>query len=356
MTASLHALSDLSEEQRSAWDAAVRGGVTLDSPYFTRAYCEAVDAAKGGVEVVAVSEGGRTVALLPLERDGRAGYPVGRVLNDYQAVIAADDAVYDPAEMLAAAGLKSLHLDHLLASQAAFADYHERADCSPYLSVAGGEEAYLKTVGKSGRNLYRTAQRKARKMEREVGPLSLTFQDPDPAALDALYEWKGQQYADTGLPNVLEADWTHDLFGRLLASEDDDCRGVLTTLRAGDRLAAVHMGMTSGGVYHWWFPTYCEELSAYSPGMALLAGLVERAEEFGVAKIDLGKGMADYKRRLMSGGVPLAEAIVQRPGVARSARRAATAAKEWLKTTPLKPALAAPARWVYHLRTRRALR
>ena len=346
-------LSDLSDDHRSNWDAIIRQSVTLDSPYFRRAFCEAVDAVRGGVEV-AVLDDGR--GFLPFERDGRHGFPVARVLSDYQAVIADDGFRFDPRAVLRAAGLRSLSLDHLLAGQDDFADFHERGDCSPFLSVAGGEEAYLKTVGKSGRSMLRTSQRKARKMEREVGPLRLTYRAADDEALRQLIDWKGRQYEQSGLPNVLAADWTVALFERLLQSDDPDFGGVLTTLHAGDRLAAVHLGMRAGGVLHWWFPTYDDSLGAYSPGMALLCGLVERADEFGVSKIDLGKGMSDYKRRLMSGGVPLSEVIVEPHGLGRAARKAAAAGKDWLKQTPLRGPLSAPARWLFHWKTRRALR
>ena len=345
-------IADLSPGQKAAWDAIVGQSVALDSPYFRRAFCEAVDAAKGGVEVIAWGED----AFLPFERDGRHGYPVARVLSDYQAVVAPGGFRFNPRAALKAAGLSSLTLDHLLAEQADFAPFHDRGDCSPYLSVAGGEDAYLETVGKSGRGTFRSAQRKARKMEREVGPLELEFRSADADALARLKEWKGRQYRDSGLPNVLDAAWTGDLFERLLASADPGFGGVLTTLRAGDRLAAAHLGLRAGGVLHWWFPTYDPSLGQYSPGLALLCGLVERADALGLAKIDLGKGMSDYKRRLMSGGVPLAEAVVERSAVRRTARRSAAAAKDWLRETPLRGPLSAPARWLYHLKTRRALR
>ena len=353
MSISVQPLTDLTDPQRSAWDAIVAGNATLDSPYFCRRFNEAVDSAKGGVEVAIF---GDDEAFLPFEREGRHGYPVARVLSDYQAVIAAQTFRFDAGQLLKAAGLSSLTLDHLLASQPDFAAFHERDDCSPFLSVAGGEDAYLETVGKSGRSHLRTSQRKARKMEREVGPLRLEYRSADAAALDELLAWKSAQYRASGLPDVLAATWTRRLFDDLLACEDAGFGGVLTTLHAGDRLAAAHLGMRADGVLHWWFPSYADDLGGYSPGMALLCGLIERADEFGIRKIDLGKGMGDYKRRLMSGGVPLAEAVVEPEGLSRSLRRAAAAGKDWLKRTPLRGPLSAPARWLYHWRTRRALR
>jgi CelD/BcsL family acetyltransferase involved in cellulose biosynthesis len=97
--------------------------------------------------------------------------------------------------------------------------------------------------------------------------------------------------------------------------------GVCSTLRAGDRLVAVHVGMRSPQVLHWWFPAYDRELARYSPGMILLFRLAEAAHSAGIRTIDLGKGDEDYKQRVMTRGVVIREGAVEMPSLLSTMRR-----------------------------------
>jgi hypothetical protein len=93
--------------------------------------------------------------------------------------------------------------------------------------------------------------------------------------------------------------------------------GVLSALYVGNRLAAVHLGMRSFGVLHFWFPAYDPELGKYSPGLVLLVEMARAAAALGIRRIDLGRGNERYKRSLMSGAIPLAEGAVDlRPAAA----------------------------------------
>ena len=85
---------------------------------------------------------------------------------------------------------------------------------------------------------------------------------------------------------------------------------MLASVYAGDTLAAVTMGLRAGPVFHWWFPSYEQALSRYSPGLILLLCLAEKAESLGLEVIDLGKDHALYKERWANRLVPLAEGSV----------------------------------------------
>ena len=97
-------------------------------------------------------------------------------------------------------------------------------------------------------------------------------------------------------------------------------------LRAGGQVVAVHAGMRSRRVLHWWFPTFDQTFAKYSPGIILLLRMAEALAAAGVRTIDLGKGDSQYKRSLMTGTLELREGYVELPSLLVSARQLRRAA------------------------------
>jgi CelD/BcsL family acetyltransferase involved in cellulose biosynthesis len=169
--------------------------------------------------------------------------------------------------------------------------------------------------------------RKARKLAREVGELFFSLHAPE--SLEWMFRWKSEQYRASGLTDAFDVAWTGQLMRRLMEIETPAFAGTCSVLRAGDEIVAVHAGMRSRNVLHWWFPTYSAAHAAYSPGILLLLRI---AAALGTGKIDLGKGDARYKRSLMTGAAPLREGSVELPSLAATARRLrrlAEARSEW---------------------------
>lgn len=107
------------------------------------------------------------------------------------------------------------------------------------------------------------------------------------------------------------------------ATESTNFAGMLSSAYVGDRLAAVHFGMRSHTTWHWWFPTYDPKLDKFSPGLILLLELARRAPDFGLDRIDLGRGDERYKASFASATTPLCEGSVERPwSLAGGPRRA----------------------------------
>ena len=98
-------------------------------------------------------------------------------------------------------------------------------------------------------------------------------------------------------------------------------------LRAGDHIVAVHAGMRSRHVLHWWFPAYDQQFAKFSPGVILLIRMAEALAATGVRMIDLGKGDDRYKLSLMTHTAELKEGFVERPSLLAAARRLRRAAE-----------------------------
>jgi CelD/BcsL family acetyltransferase involved in cellulose biosynthesis len=133
---------------------------------------------------------------------------------------------------------------------------------------------------------------------------------------------------------------------------------VLSTLHAGDRLAAAHFGMRSATVWHWWFPVYDPDLSKYSPGILLLLEMAREARGLGIRVIDFGKGDAEYKERLKTGDLALAEGTVETGRVAARLRRMVGAAVARLDRAPaaVRPVASIPGRALRRLAVARRFR
>jgi CelD/BcsL family acetyltransferase involved in cellulose biosynthesis len=72
------------------------------------------------------------------------------------------------------------------------------------------------------------------------------------------------------------------------------------------------MGIRSRDVLHWWFPTYDPAYTKYSVGIILLLRVARAAADEGIVSIDLGKGDALYKERVMTASTPVGEGSIER--------------------------------------------
>jgi CelD/BcsL family acetyltransferase involved in cellulose biosynthesis len=277
-------------------------------------------------------------------------------LSDFHGVIARPGLGWSAAQLLRACRVRAWDFDHLLAGQSAFQSYHHRLSISPYIDLSAGFDAWCDERVRSGSMLLRQTLRKARKCERECGPVRLVPHSTDPAVFESLRQWKSAQYHRTETTDVFSFPWTVRLLESILDRREETFSGVLSALYVGDRLAAVHLGMRSRGVLHWWFPAYLPDLGKYSPGLMLLVEMARAAAAEGVRRIDLGKGHLDYKGSFMSGGIAIAEGCASvLPWVAR-VKGCLAKTRRWLRTSPLGAPARMAARWTRSLRGRLAFR
>lgn len=348
----------MTDRERSTWNVYQSENALLDSPYFRPEWCDALAAVGRPIEIAVyhAADSEEPLAFLAFERDGNHAHPTGRRINDYQALICRDNGLHvDAGELLDAANLSSIAFDHLVSDQAAFCEFHEQQDSSPFIDLSEGHEAYQAQLTKSGRSEASTARRKGRKLAREVGDVQLNWTSLADADLDRLFDWKSKQYHATGVPDVFASTWTRELLSNLRAYTSQEFTGTLSTLTASDHVVAVHFGIRCQGVLHWWFPTYDDAFGKYSPGRVMLQKMIDEGPEAGITKIDLGKGISSYKERTMSAATPLAVGIVENAPVRRLVRQSAKSAKEWLKQTPLRRPLSVPAGWLHRLVSERAM-
>ena len=322
----------------AAWTALQSSNPALDSPYFRPEFTRAVAAVRDDVEIAVLSQSGLPAGFFPFQRThGDRGIPVGGLMSDFQGLICRGDFTWDAAELIRACGLSRWEFDHLLACQKPLAPYHWFGAASQYIDLSRGFAAYEAQRRSAHCEALSTTRRKARKLQREMGPLRLEPQVSSRRVFDQLIAWKSRQYQRTGRPNVLAMGWTVELLERIWSQQEAAFSGMLSALYCGDRLVAAQFGMRSRGVLHAWFPAYDVELAGYSPGLIFWLEMIQAAPALGITRIDLGKGTTQFKTSFASAAVPLAEGAVDFRVLARSIRHAWWSMRYWVRTTPLYP-------------------
>ncbi len=310
---SVSAASKLSDADWSAWSQIQHGVRELDSPFFSPELTRLTAQIRDDVEVGILRDGERTVGYFPFQRgsDNSAQAVTGR-LSEFHGAIVRPEVEWSPAELISACGLRAWHFDHLPISQAAFSSHVWGTTTSPCMDLSQGYAAWREQVRKSGSTLSQV-ERKARKIEREVGPLRFEYHSASAQALASLIDWKTGQHERTGvLPIFRTTNWVADLLELLRSTGSDDFSAPLSALYAGDTLLAVHLGLQSRSALHIWFPAYDPGYEKYSPGLILLLKLAEEAAASGIQRIDFGRGEERYKASFRTADVIIAEGKVSR--------------------------------------------
>jgi CelD/BcsL family acetyltransferase involved in cellulose biosynthesis len=152
--------------------------------------------------------------------------------------------------------------------------------------------------------------------------------------LAVLMRWKADRYGQAGYADVFGIPWARRLIQRVHATQMAGFTGVLSLLWAGNEMAAAHLGIRSGHVWHSWVVSYAPAFARYSPGLLLYWKMAEAAGSIQVRRIELGGGNYPYKRMLANAATTVDAGAVDRvPGIAMT-RRWQAAAGQWVRASP----------------------
>jgi hypothetical protein len=164
---------------------------------------------------------------------------------------------------------------------------------APFIQWAqfGGWEEFERHFAGRRKNLPRDSRAKRKRLEKDLGSISVLFDDRRPEVFDNCVAWKSRQCARTGVPDQFGRPENAQLF-RVLSA-----KGVLpiSSISAGDRLLAVHFGALESDVFYSWVAAYDPELGRYSPGRLLLEEILRECQERGLREFDFGIGNTPYK-------------------------------------------------------------
>lgn len=328
--------AELTAADLERWRTLQAANPDLASPYFCPEYTQAVAAVRKDIFVGVMEADGQVVGYFPHQRRSLGfGGPPGGGFSDFQGVIAAPTTTWDARDLLRGCGLVSWEFNDLVASQAPFAAYHARKEDSHYVDVSAGFDAYLESLRGGGSSQTKKVRAMLRKAESTFPRVEFVPHVHDKKMLAQLLEWKSRQYRESGLRDIFSFPWTVELLNRILDVQTESFAGMFSVLYFGDKPAAMHMGMRSKTVLHWWFPRHDNEFEKHSPGIQLLMRAAQAAPGIGLKRIDLSSGEEDYKLRLRSGGIPVAAGRVEVPSVAMSLLKFREATESWVRKSPL---------------------
>ncbi|MEU6711602.1 GNAT family N-acetyltransferase [Nonomuraea sp. NPDC046802] len=280
------------------------------------------------MRVAVLYDGPDIVGFFPFERHKLGiGKPVAAGLTDAQGLVHAKGLDLDPRRLIKDCGLAVYEFDHLVAGQPLLSERHDRHP-SPIIDLRDGYERYTGALKEHSGKTYKTTLAKSRKLEREAGRLRHDYAITDLAPLHTLLAWKTGQYRRTGRSDRFAQRWIVELVERLLAVQSDSFAGVLDMIYVDDEPVAGHFGLRTRTTLSGWFPAYDTRFAKYSPGLIHHLAMAERAAGSGIQMIDMGRGQKEYKDKLKTGELQVAEG--------RVARLSPAAGVHWMMRVPVR--------------------
>ncbi|MEU0226730.1 GNAT family N-acetyltransferase [Streptomyces sp. NPDC006284] len=313
---------ELGEGEREHWRELRAKSTAPRNPFMEPEFTDVVGRVRPRARVAVVYEGGEAAGFLPHERGALGqGRAIGLGVSDCQGAVLREGLVPDTRRLLRACSLSSFAFDNLEADQALFVPFAAEEHTTYVVDVAQGYEAYEGTLRVRSPKFLKTTLAKERRLGRQIGEVRFVFDEREPAALRTLMEWKSAQYRRTGRRDRFAREWITRLVARLAETRAPECTGTLSVLYAGGRPVAAHFGLRSATVLACWFPAYDPSFAKYSPGLVLHLRMAEAAAAGGIGMLDLGRGAAEYKDALRTGGMPVYEGAATRPGAGAALHR-----------------------------------
>jgi CelD/BcsL family acetyltransferase involved in cellulose biosynthesis len=299
----------LTREDRARWIAALEAA-PFTSPLLHPDFAMLVAAARADVRILIGADAGERKAFLPIhKRPFGLARPIGSVFSDYHAMISEPGCMLGPQTLLSGAGLRGYRHFSMVTETANDNGGRQSgifADCEL------GDTASLLQANKPSR--AKQLRRLDRKLERDVGDIGFSFDDPDPEAFNELLRWKSDQFAATGRHDVLNVAWARQMLNQLRLCDAGEIKNRLVTLRAGQKLVSAEFGPSWNGIFHPWIAAYDADYAAYSPGHLLVQRLLAGMKAAGLRRYDLGPADAAYKSDFANGVIGLSEGCIRAEG------------------------------------------
>jgi CelD/BcsL family acetyltransferase involved in cellulose biosynthesis len=298
--------ASLSPDEIAAWETFCRTAPHNASPFMSPHFTRALAAAGADVRVCIIRDDERIAAFFPYQyagmRERLCGLAerVGGEMCDSFGVIAAPGFRITPRQLLKLARINYINFSHLEAPQLEYGLSGEQPRIGLRTRLDAGVVPALSSVSSVTRKYLKDSERRQRKLEEEVGPIRFQFdvEHDRKGALGFLVGKKRAQYQAGGVPDALADTWKTNALSVLADSRFDTCRGVLSTMFAGDKWMASHFGLMGNGRLNFWFPVYNAEFAQYAPGRLLVHQIIESCREHGFDTIDRGEGDTPIKREI----------------------------------------------------------
>lgn len=326
-------VSQLPLDVRDGWLTQQATDDRLSSPYFTLGFARAVSAVRRDVRVLVQFDAGAPMAILPVQR-GAFGHarPLGGPLGDHHGVISLQPGPADVQGLLRVGGIQCFDFYGAVLLDDALRDCSRSVQGSWVIDLSGGFDAFEAGRTAAEPKAFRNLRARYRKMEAEG--VSVRLQDDREEVFEQALAWKSAQYTASHHLDVFAAGWPKTLLLTLGQLEQDDCQLIVSSLEIGGELSAVHVGMKSQQVLHYWFPSYDPAKSKFGPGLALLMELARGHQALGIEAIHLGPGEYDFKAHLASYQIPIGAGFVG-SGPLVALRSACDHLEHWAERAPL---------------------
>jgi CelD/BcsL family acetyltransferase involved in cellulose biosynthesis len=318
---------ELGLDEIAAWHAMQQATPSLTDPFLSPEFAIAVGRFRPDSRVAVLTDSQSIMGFFPFEkrRFGMA-VPISGWLSPCHGLIHAPGAEWDARELLRGCQLAAWKFDNLIPAQKPFTPFHASIDPVPVIDLSDGFDVYYEKLRANSPHFCKELERKARKLDREVGELHSTSASEDLDALRMLIAWKSDQYQNTDHVNRFEHPWLVGLIDTLLTTHADYLSGALSVLYAGDRPVAAQFGLRAGSVVVGWFTGYDASYGKYSPGLIQLMRLAEGVAATGATTIHMGKGATKYTHRVKTGDIFVSQGTVTARSVLGTAHRVGDAA------------------------------
>ena len=320
----------------------------FQSPYYHPNFTRAVAAIRDDVEVAILrSPQKQIVAIFPYQRTSKSvAAPIGGRMNDFHGMIGLEIETIEINAVMTRIGISQFGYHALSTERSGFDVFNFESLDSYFVDISDGFTSYKQWVCQNSSTIKRLPQ-KERSLAREHGQVTFEFESGNLDVLETLIQLKRTKFQRTNTFDILSVDWAANLLREISGYQDNDFRGVLSVLRAGDNVVATHFGMISKDVLHYWFPAYDSSYSKYSPGIQLMMQTCKHAAKIGINKIDMSYGESPFKDKFCNGSIPVHFGQVNFKPLAHSLAKQKYFTRLKLKSMPMKESFKAVFRKVF---------
>ncbi len=309
MTATFNASSiikanELPPQEIQLWDSFLSHNKNLSSAFYSYSFVQAAFQAGKNVYIARLKHNHEVLAFFPFQFANKTmkklgiAERVGGELNDYFGVISKKPISITPQELLKFCNLNYFNVSHLEEHQLEFGLEASNPIASPIVDFAISDDALNSKQRRKKKHFIKETERRKNKAIEDLGTINFTFINNNiDKELDTLIRHKQNQYQSTNSKDPLKNSQERLILKKLAHTQEKHCKGILSTLYAGDTWLASHLGLLSENTMHYWFPVYDPKYLEYSAGRLLIVNMMEHAKKQGLNTFDFGAGSSQMKSK-----------------------------------------------------------